>query len=63
MGNDIDRLNRELGQHAMALVGAFGIPEHLQYSPIANDWEKYNDINREKNYMGEVFEAVSEGGY
>jgi len=34
----------KLGQPetVMALVDAFGIPEHLQHSPIARDWEKYN---------------------
>ena len=34
----------KLGQPdlVMALVESFGIPEHMQHSPIAKDWVKYN---------------------
>ncbi|MFT4970078.1 MAG: acyl-CoA oxidase [Chitinophagales bacterium] len=38
-------LCKELGPHAIQLIDAFGIPEHMRYAPIAGDWEKYNEFD------------------
>lgn len=38
-------LCENLGPHAISLVDAFGIPEHMRYAPIAGDWKKYNETD------------------
>jgi len=46
-----DQINAEvsslcalLGEKALDLAEGFGIPEHMQYAPIAKDWAAYNSI-------------------
>ena len=36
------RLCKEIAPNALALTEAFGIPEHILFSPIAGDWVAYN---------------------
>ena len=55
---DIDlatSLRAKLGKPdlVMALVESFGIPEHMQHSPIAKDWVKYNAIENFKEHTEE----------
>jgi acyl-CoA oxidase len=40
--SEIKQLCSELGKQALDLTRAFGIPDHLHFAPIANDWLKYN---------------------
>ncbi len=41
------RLCRELGDEALDLTAAFGIPAHMHHAPIANNWEEYNAYENE----------------
>lgn len=40
-------LCRTLGGQSLALVQAFGIPDHLVNAPIAQDWIKYNEVDNQ----------------
>uniref|UniRef100_A0A7S3Z4S3 Acyl-coenzyme A oxidase n=1 Tax=Lotharella globosa TaxID=91324 RepID=A0A7S3Z4S3_9EUKA len=42
-----ERLCKEVGAQAIALVEGFGIPEWMHHAPIAQDWKVYN---RDDNY-------------
>jgi acyl-CoA oxidase len=35
----------QLAPHAIDLIDAFGIPEHMRYAPIAGDWRTYNQTD------------------
>ena len=50
----IQELCADLGPHAVSLIEAFGIPQHMRHAPIAGDWEKYNETD---NY-GELLSAL-----
>jgi acyl-CoA oxidase len=39
------KLCEVIAPNAIALVDAFGIPEHMRYAPIAGDWKKYNETD------------------
>merc|ERR1712113_1347955 len=39
---EVERLCQVLGEDALELTAAFGIPGHMHHAPIANDWEEYN---------------------
>ncbi len=47
---EFQNLCSDLGKRALELTKAFGIPDHLHYAPIANDWIKYNEFEN----MGEL---------
>lgn len=53
--HDIDELCRKLGRESVALVEAFGIPEHLLAAPIASDWVKYNVVDNQGELTGSMW--------
>eukprot|EP01135_Chromosphaera_perkinsii_P005449 Nk52_evm7s351 gene=Nk52_evmTU7s351 len=44
-----------LGSQALALVEAFGIPDHLIAAPIALDWVKYNETDNQGELLGQSY--------
>ena len=44
---EVKVLCREVGTQAVAIVEAFGIPDHLLAAPIAADWAKFNAIDNQ----------------
>ena len=52
---DIESLCRKLGTESVALVEAFGIPEHLLAAPIASDWVKYNVVDNKGELQGSLW--------
>jgi acyl-CoA oxidase len=44
-------LCKVLGKQSLALVQAFGIPDHLVGAPIAGDWIKYNEYDNQGEYI------------
>jgi acyl-CoA oxidase len=53
--HDIEDLCRALGKESVALVEAFGIPEHLLAAPIASDWVKYNVVDNQGELTGSLW--------
>ena len=51
----IEDLCRCLGSESVALVEAFGIPEHLLAAPIASDWVKYNVVDNQGELTGSLW--------
>ena len=41
------KLCKEIAPNALALTEAFGIPEHMLFSPIAKDWVAYNSYDNQ----------------
>lgn len=52
---DIEDLCRTLGAESVALVEAFGIPEHLLAAPIASDWVTYNAVDNQGELTGSLW--------
>lgn len=52
---DIEELCRSLGRESVALVEAFGVPEHLLAAPIAADWVKYNAVDNQGELVGSLW--------
>lgn len=48
---------REIAPDALALIDAFGLPQHMQHAPIAGDWKAYNGFDN----FGEVLPALQRG--
>lgn len=48
----VKQLCHDLGPKAIAIVEAFGIPEHLLAAPIAADWVKYNAVDNQGELVG-----------
>ena len=42
VGEIARKLCKDIAPNALALTEAFGIPEHMLFSPIAGDWVGYN---------------------
>jgi hypothetical protein len=51
----LEELCRELGSESVALVEAFGVPEHLLAAPIAADWVKYNAVDNKGELVGSLW--------
>ena len=47
-------LCREVAPYAIELCDAFGIPEHLRFSPIAGDWVAYNSFDNQGELVEEL---------
>jgi acyl-CoA oxidase len=56
---EIQRLCNELGKDALSLTKAFGIPDHMHHAPIANDWEKYNEIKNNGELENQAYRNLT----
>ena len=52
MNDAVKALCDSVGHESVAIVEAFGIPEHLLAAPIAADWVKYNKVDNQGELSG-----------
>lgn len=58
MPDTVRALVHQVGPQAVALVAAFGIPDHLVAAPIAANWESYNAVDNQGELVGAAFAAA-----
>lgn len=59
MIKEIQMLCNDLGKDALELTGGFGIPDHLHFAPIANDWIKYNSLENNGEVKNQDYRTQS----